>query len=709
MKPSRTGRRLPQTLAAELLATDSPGAGRPSRSGPEQREPTQRERSPGERSLGERSLGEPCQGLMSRDELLQAGLDAHRANRFSEARRFYEAALGENPADHRALQLLGVACHQMGDHLEAEARIRAAIAIADDVAEYHANLGGVLLNLQRNQEAWESLSRAQRLAPDQFATLFNLSEASRRTGDLECAEQLLRRACQLWPDSQEAWNQLGLVLVARNRFEEAEGCFAEVLTRNPYHADALNNYGIIRQSKGEVREALAYYDRAIRARPGFAEAYNQKAMAYRDLQDGAMALACYRTALRLKPDLNAARSAYIYLLNYDTTVSRQTLFDEHRKWAAVCASVAPFPPPDNLRDPDRPLRVGYVSPDFRAHPVARYMEPILQLHDRGLFHVACYAEVARPDSVTERLRTLVPEWRTTCGLTDEALARMIRADQIDILVDLAGHTANSRLRAFAYRPAPVQISYLGYPGTTGLSAIDYYLSDPILTPQDDQRYFTEQLVRLPRVCCYVPPENAGPVEPSPWRDRGWLTFGSLHRPEKLTPRTLQLWARVLREVPESRLLIFWSTLRDETRRRLQSFFVDRGISLDRIQVRNESPPGGYLEVYNEIDIGLDVVPWNGATTTLEALWMGVAVLGLRGDRMLSRGTESILEHLELGTFVANDDEEYAVSARRLAESPEILSSLRSQLREKLRATFCDGLGFIQSLERTYRDLWRRHC
>jgi predicted O-linked N-acetylglucosamine transferase (SPINDLY family) len=642
------------------------------------------------------------------DLLLQAGLDAHRAGNFAEAKRQYELVATARPDDHRTRQLLGIVLHQLGDHSAAERLLREAIAMAGHVPEYHANLGAILLNLHRHRDALDCLEQAKRLGPIQFETLLNMAQACRRLNMSDRTSELLNEALRIRPDSTEAVNELGMLKYTQQKLDEAADCFQRILAHHPQHTDALNNLGIVTQCRGNVVDAMALYDRAIAAKPTFAEAFNQKAMAYRELSQVPEALACYRRALELKPDFHSARNAYVYLLNYDPSISRQTLLEEHLRWASLCAQLTPFPSAVRNLDTDRPLKIGYVSPDFRRHAVARYIEPVLELHDRARCQITCYAEVAREDAVTQRLRNLPVTWRSTCGVSDRDVAAQIRADEIDLLIDLAGHTANSRLRVFAYRPAPVQISYLGYPATTGLAAIEYYLTDPLLTPMEDQRYFVEELIPLQRVCCFRPPVNAPPVAELPANRAGHVTFGSLHRPEKLSAATLDLWAQVLQSAPQSRLLLFWSTMPDQVRNRLFEQLESRGIARDRIEIRNQCGPEGYLPVYHEIDIGLDVLPWNGATTTLEALWMGVVVLGLAGDRSLSRGTESILKHLELPELVAESPDAYVELARSLAFQPARLAALRRGMRDRIQATWADAIGFIENLEQTYRQLWQRY-
>ena len=388
-----------------------------------------------------------------------------------------------------------------------------------------------------------------------------------------------------------------------------------------------------------------------------------------------------------------------------------TLLAEHRGWGkSQAAGIVPYTSYDNSREPDRPLRIGYVSPDFRRHPVAFFVEPILEHHDRQKFENICYAQVASPDAFTERFKQLAGSWHNICGLTDEQLAEQIRADRIDILVDLAGHTAKNRLLAFARKPAPVQVSYLGYPNTTGVAAIDYRLTDAIADPLDEPPLYVEQLVRLPGgLCCYRPFDDAPAVTPLPSLSRNFITFGSTHSLAKLNSRVLELWGRILHEMPSARLLVCRNSLTGETKDYFREQFAIHGCDIERVEFRGGVGLGNdkHWPIYSEIDISLDAFPWCGHTTACESLWMGVPIITLYGDRHSGRMVASVLTSLGLTDWIAKTPDEYVNLAVRMAHDRQRLTALRTSLRHQIQESpLCDGLTFTRGLEAAYRKMWQ---
>ncbi|MDX1656722.1 MAG: tetratricopeptide repeat protein, partial [Candidatus Competibacteraceae bacterium] len=366
-------------------------------------------------------------------------------------------------------------------------------------------------------------------------------------------------------------------------------------------------------------------------------------------------------------------------------------------------------PPANEATPGRRLRVGYVSPDFRTHAARFFIEPVLQGHDRGAVEVYAYAEVSSPDEVTRRLQGQVDVWRQTAGLSDEALFERIRDDGIDVLVDLAGHTAGNRLLVFARRAAPVQVSWLGYGYTTGLEEMDYFLADEHFVPPDQAHLFSESIYRLGRVpFCYRPPAQAPEVGPLPARRRGQISFGCLSRPVRLNDGVIALWARLLKAVPDSRLVLNNRPFGDqETRELFIERFAAHGIGAERLELGYDSPPWG---VYNEIDIALDPFPHNGGTTTFEALWMGLPVVSLAARASVGRFGATLLNGVGLGDWVAEDGEGYLARAVAAARDLEGLERLRGELRGRLRASpLLDEAGFVAALEGAYRQMWQSWC
>jgi len=516
--------------------------------------------------------------------------------------------------------------------------------------------------------------------------------------------------------SAAAHCNLGTALAGLGQYDDAVASFHRALAIAPEHVDAEANLGATLRDQGRLGAAAAAFERAIARDPRHADALANLAGARAEQGRAAEAIALYRRALAADPRRADAHSGLLLALHYDDCIDADALHAEHRRWAAChVASVAAFTDhPDNRPQPERRLRLGYVSPNLRAHSVAYFIEPVLAAHDRRGFEVFAYADVARPDAITQRLRGLVDVWRDLGGHDDDAVAAQVRADRIDILVDLAGHTGGHRLGVFARRPAPLAISYLGYPDTTGLGAIDYRLSDARADPPGiADRRCRETLIRLDGgFLCYRPPEDAPGVAPLPALARGTVTFGSFNNLAKLSPTTLKLWSAVLDAVPGSRLMLKARALGDaETRDRVAKLFAERGIAADRLDLYGQATSvAAHLALYREIDIGLDPAPYNGATTTCEALWMGVPVITLAGDRHAGRVGASLLGGLGLDDMIAPSPDAYVATAAKYAADRDRLAGLRATLRTRvLRGPLTDAKGFTQGLEATYRTLWRRWC
>jgi len=555
------------------------------------------------------------------------------------------------------------------------------------------------------------------------------------------AVQVCETQCRRSPSDPEAWFALGSACVAGGRLSRAAQAFRRVLDLREDDAVAAYNLGRLETMRGRPGEAVQYYRRAIAADPGFYQAFNnlgnlcyrlgwleqaehylatavrlhpQTAMYHhnlgnvrRDLLQIETAVQCYREALRRDPAHREARSNLLFHLSYYVLCSPRELLDEHRAWDRVHGGPEKARTFEhrNVPAPGRRLRVGYVSANLREHPVAVFLEPVLRHHDPAQVTVYCYAAVAQPDAVTRRLRELVPHWRDVADLDEPALARRIHEDGIDILVDLAGHTADNRLVTFAHRPAPVQVTYLGYCATTGLAAMDYWITDEILHPAETAEEAVETIHRLPRCwLCYQPPHEAPAVVPR--AGEAALTFASFNDLAKLTPRVIRLWSRLLQALPESRLLLKTRQLRSEVfRRHVQTAFAGQGIEPGRLMLQPASRD--YLRAYGEVDIALDPFPRTGGATTADALWMGVPVVTLAGERFIERQGASMLHALGLEELVACDEEDYFHIALRLARDPARRAALRRGLRQRMAASpLCDGCGLARALEAAYRRMWQ---
>ncbi len=428
----------------------------------------------------------------------------------------------------------------------------------------------------------------------------------------------------------------------------------------------------------------------------------------------AEALEHYRQAVELEPNNAAFHGNLLYLLNYLPSYDAASLFAEHRAWARRHADplLDTAAPHANDRTAGRRLRVGYVSPNFRAQAVNFFVEPILREHDRRQCEVVCYSDVARPDSVTARLRGYADHWRDVLGQSDEQLSELVRNDRIDILVDLTGHMGSGgRLLAFARKPAPIQVTYIGYQNTTGMLAMDYRLTDDYADPPGlTDAFHTERLVRLPRTFfCYQPVSDAPPVGSLPATTSGHVTFASINNFNKITPAVLNTWAAILRRLPDSRLLVR-ADMTDSVRDYLIATLAGHGVPATRLELVNRLPHHEYLRLIDRVDIALDPFPFNGHTTTCDCLWQGVPVVTLSGTTYASRFGGSGLVTLGLEDLIAHTPEEYIEIAARLAGDRDRLAGLRAGLRPQMAASpLMDFAGFTRNLEAEYRRMWDAWC
>jgi protein O-GlcNAc transferase len=628
----------------------------------------------------------------------------------------YERALVLRPDFAEAHYNLGNAFKDQGKLDRAVASYEQALALKPDFVEAHYNLGVALQERGEPDAAAAAYVSALALKPGFAEAHNNLGNALKDRGNAEEAVASYRRALALKPDFADAHFNLGNALKDQGKPDEAAAFYRRALALEPDFAEAHNNLGNALKDQGKLEEAVESYGRALALKPDFAEPHNNLGNALKDRGKPNEAVAAYERALVLKPDYAEAHGNLLLCLNYRSDLSAQEVLAEHRRWDERHGSKLRQAtlPHANDRDLDRRLRIGYVSPDYRRHSVAYFLEPLLRAHDRAAVELFCYAEVARPDAVTARLRALADHWRPTVGMSDEALANRIRADRIDILVDLAGHTPHNRLLLFARKPAPVQVTWLGYPNTTGLSAIDFRLVDALTDPEgaaDD--WASERLIRLEGgFLCYAPPFDAPEVAARPSLASGAITFGSFNNPAKLSAATIGVWAALLARLPRARLLLKGAPFADETTCDLfRARFASHGIDAGRLVLRAwTADTGSHLGSYGEVDVALDAFPYNGTTTTCEALWMGVPVVTLRGDRHAGRVGTSLLSRIGLDELIASDEAHYIDIGAGLAADPVRLAELSHSLRQRLQgSSLCDAAAFARRYEAALRHLWRCRC
>ena len=623
-------------------------------------------------------------------------------------------ALALLPHHAQAHSNLGVALKAQGQLDAAIAAYRQALALNPHYAEAHSNLGNALKDQGQLDAAIAAYRQALALNPNYAEAYGNLGVALQAQGQFAAAIAAHRQALALKPNYPEAHSNLGLALQAQGQLAAALAAFRQALALQPNFPEAHNHLGNALRAEGQLDAAIAEFRQALALQPNFPEAYSNLGTALQNTGQLDAALAAFRQAVALAPDDAGIHSNFILALHYHPACDAQTIAAEHRHWnLRHAAPLKKFiQPHTNDRNPERRLRIGYVSPDFRGHAVAPMVLPLLAAHDHGPWEIFCYAQVERPDAMTEKFRAVADHWRSTVGLSDERMAGLIRQDQIDILVDLAGHTAGNRLLVFARKPAPVQVNRQGYPNTTGLTAIDYRMTDAHADPPGlSDTLHSEQLLRLPRTnWIYQPPENCPALVPLP---AGLpVTFGCFNNLAKVTEPMLKVWARILAAAPGSRLLLKALGLASpDVRQRVLALFQGEGIAPERVELLGWSQSEAeHLALYQRVAIGLDPFPYHGTTTTCEALWMGVPVITWAGQTHVARVGVSLLTNLGLPELIAENAAEYVRIAAALAGDLPRLSALRATLRQRMaQSPLLDAPRFAREIEAAYRQMWRTWC
>jgi predicted O-linked N-acetylglucosamine transferase (SPINDLY family) len=534
-----------------------------------------------------------------------------------------------------------------------------------------------------------------------------------RAGRIVEAEAAYRQVLRHDPAHARALHLLGLTAHQAGNYAIAAAFVSKALALEPDNPALLRNLGNALHEQGRLQEAVAQYERAISIKPDFAAAHNDLANTLLAQGQPRKAVARYRKSLRVKPDAAATHSNLLFAMHYSEAYSRLALKREARRWAARHADYRPPAAPgyEQTADPDRRLRVGFVSADFRMHSVAYLLAPVLAALDRDQFDVTCYTNDWRHDAMTTRLQGLADRWRNIVGLPDDDVDAMIRSDCIDILVDLSGHTAGNRLTVFARHPAPVTLSWLGYSDTTGMAAMDYIVVDPIVCPVDDIGAVVERPIHLPAsYVCYEPLAIAPGVSTEHLTARA-PTFGCFNNLAKVTPEVVAVWSAILRRLPDATLLLKTASLDDPvTRTRYRRLFRSHGVGESQVRMLGKTRQSAVLGQYNEIHVALDPFPYNGTVTSLESLWMGVPFVTLRGDRFVGRVGESLLTAVGLPDLVADTRDAYVEQAVSLAQDRDRLVALRNDLRRRITTgPLGDHQQFARHLEGAWRRIWTTWC
>ncbi len=646
----------------------------------------------------------------STDAYLGLGVALQSLGDFPGAKQTYESTIAIQPDCAAALANLGIVLQKLDQLPAGIDLLRKAVAIEPKVPSHAINLGAALLQNREFTEAAHALEGAVELAPDNAAAKYNLANALLGLGRLNEAASLYEKAIALQPDYTDAWNNLGNIRKALGEFRQALAAYESAIAISPDSVITINNTGCLLRTLGRMDEAEAMLRRGLAIEPNHAVIWDNLGSVLKDSGRLDEAISCYRKSLALNPQSAGTHSNLAYALSF-LEPEHTAILEECRRWNAMharplAAQIASHP---NDRAPDRRLRIGYVSPDFREHCQSLFTLSLLSNHDRARFEIHCYSMVERPDDRTRQIAALADVWHDVATLDDARLAGKIRADRIDILVDLTMHMAGARPLLFARKPAPVQVAWLAYPGTTGIDAIDYRFTDPRLDPPGFESHYSERTIHLPDTFwCYDPLASEPPVNELPALSRGYLTFGCLNNPCKLTDRTLALWAPVLKTLGTARLLLMAppGSQREHLIRRLARF----EIGSRRVEFVAFRPRGEYLRTYHQIDLGLDTFPYNGHTTSLDSYWMGVPVITRVGRTSVGRGGLSQLHHLNLTQLAAETDEQFASAAIVLASDLSKLSGLRQQLRGRLESSpLMDANRFARNIENAYRRVWADYC
>lgn len=566
----------------------------------------------------------------------------------------------------------------------------------------------------RTFKAEQAFRKILEASPNNPLALNYLGTLELDRGQFDRAIAYFQAAVAASPGTPDYHYNLGNAFCFASKWREGEHAFGRALQLSPQSPDAWNNLGLALMRQARSAEAVQAFERAVTYRPNFSDAWNSLGCALKDLGQLDAALAALAKAVEHRPDYNDAASNLVYSLNFRPEVDPATLLRESRKWSArfvdPIAAAAPRDYPNNC-DADRPLRIGYVSPDLRAHAVGIAMLPIMANHDHAQFEIECFSDVLREDDITARLRSGADHWHAASALSHDQLAALIRERRIDILVDLTMHMARNRLLTFARRAAPVQANFIAYPATSGVTGIDYRITDRFLDPPGQTEQFnSETLLRLPNsFWCMAEREQSPDVGDLPARSAGHVTFGSMNNACKISPPTTALWARVLAAVPDSKLLMH-SLAGGMTRDHVVKQLIDHGVAAERIELVGMQPKRDYLATFNRIDICLDPFPYNGGVTTCDSMWMGVPVISMPGQTSVSRGGESILRTLGLDELLAANEPKYIEIARALAGDLDRLATLRASLRDRLRRSpIMDGKSFTRGVEALYRRMWQSWC
>jgi len=640
---------------------------------------------------------------------LQQAISLHQAGQLQQAEQICQQILRNSPQHADALHLLGVIAYQVGENNVATSLITQAIKIDSNQYVFFNSLGSVLQEQGRLRESIQAFNRALEIQPDYADVHYNKGNTLQEQGKLEEAVDAYQQAIRIQPNHPEAYNNLGNVLQERGRLEESIQAYHKAIEIQPNYADAYNNLGNVLQERGRLEESIQAYHKAIEIQPNDPRVYSNLGNSLQTQGRIVDAVNSFRQSLIINPNFIEGHSNLIFAQDFHLDIGLQEQQIERQKWnqrfiLPLANSIQSHP---NDRNPERRIRIGYVSADFRQHSAAQGFGQLILNYNQTQFDVFCYSGVVKEDEITKRFKDAVSGWYSTLGKSDKKLVEQIRNDEIDILVDLSGHTSGNRLLAFGYKPAPIQVTGIGH-DAPGVTMIDYRLTTPIKTRPEEEKHFVEKPVYLGFFMGFMSPLKIPPVGYLPAYEKGHVTFGCLNRFSKVSDESLGLWASLLKRIPNSKLLLKSGELdnielRGHTIKRLS----DLGVSSNRVILRGGTSQYKHLNTYNQVDISLDTFPCGGGATTLESLCMGTPVVSLTDDsKQAYRYASATLSPLGLNEWVAKTKDEYVeISchwARNLGELAELRQELRSQV-------LTQTAKFVPQVEIAYREMWSRWC
>jgi len=573
-------------------------------------------------------------------------------------------------------------------------------------------LGTILQQIDRPQDALVSIREAVLLGPKDAAAHNNLGNILRDLGHYSEAEISYRQAIALKPDFAEARSNLGNALQDLGRCSEAEISCRQAIALKPDFAEARSNLGNALRDLGRYSEAEISYRQAIALKPDYALFYSNLGNAVQDLGRYSEAEISYRRAMALKPDFAEANSNLLFSLNYADLSINEERIEEAKKYGLKVSerAIPKFLEWNAVQQPKR-LRIGFVSGDLKNHPVGYFIEGLISHLDREKFALFAFSATPVVDELTSRVKPYFQKWLPIYGMSDFEAAGTIHQNEIDILVDLSGHTSGNRLPVFSYKPAPVQVSWLGYFATTGLPEMDYLLGDPYVTPQSEAHHFSEKVWQLPETyLCFNPPSEQTLVSLLPALQNGFITFGCFNNLSKMSKEVVEVWGAILQAIPNSKLFLKTKQLNDSRIvAEVYSKFAVHGIASDRLLLEGSSPRAELLAAYNRVDIALDPFPYPGGTTSVEAVWMGVPVLTLKGNRFLSHVGETIAHNIGHPEWIAKDLDDYVNKVISFASDIENLVDLRMCLRDKaLKSPLFNAEQFTNHFGKALQEMWLQY-